>query len=301
MTRLEIYKLPNLSKYLLKNDRILILGAGGWFGQTMLQMLDGGVQKMAIGSSKRDYCEIWDLELIENFKPTIVLNFAFITRNRLKNYNRSEYISINLELIERMRIVGQMNSVRLLLTVSSGAALDPQAQQGLESEEIYGALKKYEECAALSCQALNRSVVVLRAYSLSGPFVRDASQYAFSSFIQQAIFQKEIHISATNQVYRRYCSVGDLLAVGIGRAMQGWSGVIESGGHLLELGELADLVGRLLHLNLRSRPMFTSLVVDRYYSDNESWQRSLEELQFKPLNIDEQIESTIEFIIRNPK
>ena len=290
------YKLPSLEKIFSPEDRILILGAGGWFGQTMLNMLGSTTPVLAIGSTPGRGQRRWDINQVEEFKPTFVANFAFLTRNRQSQYRRDMYVSLNLELIERMKYAAQLRTVRGLITVSSGASQDSEAQDGLESIEIYGALKKVEEVTALACQNSARSAVILRAYSVSGPYVRNPQHYAFSSFVEQGVQKREIKISSTYPVLRRYVSVGDLLGVGVIQANSGFSGVIESGGELVELQELAHLVGEHLMVPVIERTSLDLSQCDNYYSDNSSWEQSIKETGLQPLTLRQQVEVTANFL-----
>ena len=290
------FLVPNLEDIISRNERILILGSSGWFGQTLIEMLSKSNSKLAMRGSIDGSRAVFDNKTIEQFQPTIVANFAFLTRNKLSMYSREQFIQINRLLIDRMHFAGQLDSVKSLLTVSSGASTDANAQDGMNSKEIYGALKKEEEKTALSCQTTNRSVVVLRAYSVSGPFVRNPNQYAFSSFIAQALLGEEIEMLATKPVFRRYISVGDLLAVGLVRAISGWSGVIESGGELLEIEELAQRVAKQLGAKLKTRNLISTEVADSYHSDDESWRHHLANSGLNALTLNEQIQVTADFL-----
>jgi nucleoside-diphosphate-sugar epimerase len=296
--RISPYSLIDLSGIISNQERILVLGASGWFGQTFLNMIDKSVPTLVIGSSKKDKCQVWDPNTIKDFQPTLVANFAFLPRHKLSNYSRDDYISINMELIERMRFASQLEKVKAVVSISSGASQNVKAQDGINSQDIYGALKKYEESVVLSCQTSNRSTVILRTYSVSGPFVRDIDHYAFSSFVQQSLVRKEIQLLSNGLVFRRYVSVGDLLAIGFARAVQGWSGLIESGGQLIELSELSRLIAGLLGARVKDCIKFESSQIDSYFSDNRLWEDHIRELKFQPLGLEEQIEVTAEYIKR---
>lgn len=159
LPRLEPYLLPDLGRLLSTQERILVLGAAGWFGRTFLNMSNKVSPMLLIATSRREGMEIWSEEMVRDFKPTIVLNFAFVTRNKLAIYGREKFILTNLELIKRLKFCGELETVRKILTVSSGAPLSAQAQSGLDSLEIYGALKKFEEEAAISLVSNERSIV----------------------------------------------------------------------------------------------------------------------------------------------
>lgn len=290
------YKLPSLEGILSPEDRILILGAGGWFGQTMLNMLGPSCPVLTISSTPRLGHSLWDTNQIEEFRPTLVANFAFLTRNKLSQYRREKYVSMNLEMIERMKYAAKLETVTNLITISSGASQDDQAKDGLQSSEIYGALKRLEEKTALDCRSSTRSVVILRTYSVSGPYVRNPEQYAFSSFIKQGIQKEQIKIGSTHPVYRRYTAVGDLLGVGVIQAKVGFTGVIESGGDLVELQELAYLVGEYLNVPVLERESVDTSQCDNYHSDNSSWEQNIRITGLQPLTLRQQVEVTTNFL-----
>ncbi len=89
--------------------------------------------------------------------------------------------------------------------------------------------------------------------------------------------------------------MGDLLAIGVARVVQGWSGLIESGRQLVELGELSTLIGDLLSARVKKRVKFENSQIDSYYSDNRSWESHVKELDFKPLGLEEQIGVTADY------
>ena len=102
-SRIKPYNLIDLSGIISNQERILILGSSGWFGQTFANMINKDVSTLAIGSSTRDKYQEWSPNIVKDFQPTFVANFAFLARHKLSNYGRQDYISINMEMIERMR------------------------------------------------------------------------------------------------------------------------------------------------------------------------------------------------------
>jgi len=294
--RSKPYLIPSISNILSPNERILLIGSRGWFGRTALEMFKDNKNLLLISSSQQMGYEVWSHELVKRFQPTIVLNFAFLTRDKVGAYGREEYIRINSTLIERISYVGNLPSVRHLMTISSGASLSAEAQDGLDSKEIYGALKRVEEEVAMSCVATDKSVAILRTFSVSGPYFGHSNQYAFSSFIQQAIEREEIEVFSKSLVFRRYVSVGDLLAVGLQRLISGWSGIIESGGQLVELGELALIVSNYLGVPMIERKLDNRSPINNYYSTDGSWEESLKETAYVPLSLLEQVQVVHEYI-----
>ncbi|MCX6432201.1 MAG: hypothetical protein NTX29_05255, partial [Actinobacteria bacterium] len=174
----------------------------------------------------------WSIDRIRDFQPTAVANFAFLTPDRLELLGAELYARQNRELTNQFLTTLEIPSVRSAITVSSGAAL-------YSAYEPYGELKLEEERAALALAGSARSVVVARVYSVSGPFVREPRRYAFSDMIIQAS-EGRVVVDAERPTYRRYVRVADVLRVCRELGAQGHSGVVESGGELIEMGELAS-------------------------------------------------------------
>lgn len=121
---------------------------------------------------------------MREYEPTHVANFAFLTRERVAHEGYDTFVRTNRSLLGRFVSASSLPSVRAVLTVSSGAALDSTASS--IQRNPYGYLKRIEEAAALSLVGSARSVVVARAWSVSGPYVRRPRAYAFSDFILSA-------------------------------------------------------------------------------------------------------------------
>ena len=266
-------------------DRIAVLGARGWFGKTFLSLLPTDIPTLLTASRADGLHSEWSWERVQEFAPTVVANFAFLTRERIAIEGVEEFTTTNTTLIEQFKRTASLSSVRAALTVSSGAALT-------EPEEPYGALKLLEESVAADLASPSRSTVVLRAYSVSGPFVRRPHDYAFSDFILQAR-QGRVSVAAAHLVLRRYVSAADALAVAGTSALDGWSGTIDTGGDLVEMGELAQRVISIVDPTATvERPLVDDSRVETYASDGVSWAQACERLGHVPMDLDEQIRVT---------
>lgn len=278
------------------SDRILVLGAGGWFGSTLLDLLARVVpasRVLAVASSVRQHDVAgvrWELQQFDRatvaaFTPTVVVNFAALTRERVAIDGVEIFTATNRDLTAKFLQAAGLPSVRAALTVSSGAAV-------AQPDHPYGRLKAEEETAALGLVTKSRAVVVARAYSLSGPFVRRPHDYAFSDFVLQAK-TGTIHIHATRPVYRRYIDVGEYLAVSLWHALDEWSGTIESGGELVEIGELARLVAGAANPPAQVvRPALISDEPAAYASDGASWAAACARTGFSAMSLATQISSS---------
>ncbi|MGK2955334.1 MAG: NAD-dependent epimerase/dehydratase family protein [Solirubrobacterales bacterium] len=301
----ELLHLPAVElwrKSLRADDKVLVLGATGWFGRTATAMLQFAPQpRMLIATSSREYMvgeisarsEEWEWDRVRSFAPTVVLDFAFLTRDLVEAMPLDEYVSRNEELTRRMLAATALPSVKRVLTISSGAAVFPHdaLDDPLESNP-YGWLKRRAE-NALADLAAERSIpaIIARAWSVSGAFVQKPASYALSDMILQAA-TGSIHISATRKVYRRYVAVEDLLAVSLANATEPGTMVIDSGGELVEMGELASLITEMVNPHSTiTRPTLGDSAPNDYFADPAGWDAACSRATFAPADLRQQIGS----------
>ncbi len=284
--------------------RVLVLGAGGWFGSTALALLGDarasgpllaltGRPRTLELASRSWVLEGWDWEQVERFAPSLVVNCAFLTRERVAELGHDRYLAENLLLSSRFLRVLTLPSVRGALTVSSGAAALPHAAPPDVELNPYGYLKWCEEILAAEVAAARSvALVVCRTWSVSGSLVTRPHDYAFSDLILQASAGR-VEIRAAHEVWRRYVGADDLLAVSLADALDGVSHRVESGGQLVELGELARAVVECVRPGSAiERPAPDGSDADRYHSDNRSWSERCARLGYVPATLEEQIDAT---------
>ena len=287
------------------SDRILVLGAGGWFGQTALRILEHSSHKVmattlrprTIHLSKRTQAlESFNKEKIIAFEPTVVLDFAFLTQKSYLGMSDQEYERTNLGLLDNLYWACDLPSTRLVLAVSSGAALNAR-RIALESNayEIYGRLKaEMEKILQQKSSNTAAKIRILRAWSMSGFLCQNPDKFAFSSFALQAS-SGVISIRSNHEVYRRFTLVEDALAVALSSG-NGNFGLIDSGGEKVELMELANIFKRLTYpaLKIQRTDIIPGLVED-YTSDNSSWSSACDDIGFHPASLEEQVRASLNF------
>ena len=289
------------SRSLADGDRVLVLGASGWFGRTTCALLDGlnlPVHLTASAAKAIDVagatfrCEPWDWAAIAEFRPTVVIDCAFLTRDRVADMALDAYVSTNETLTRNLLAAVELPSVTRVVTVSSGAAVYPtDALKATVEDNPYGWLKRRAE-DALADVASERgiAVVVPRAWSVSGAFVQKPRSYALSDMILQAA-EGSVHIIANAPVFRRYVAVEDLLAVALASASGGGFRVIDSGGPLVEMQQLAEVVVSVVNPGAsitRAAPAPEGKPSE-YYSDNSAWERACAETGFRPAALEQQV------------
>jgi nucleoside-diphosphate-sugar epimerase len=279
-------------------ERVAVLGASGWVGRTACRWLtELDTQILAIASSNRvekvgstlvQY-ETFDLARVKDFKPTTVIDAAFITRERLGTTTLQNYVGWNEKLIEQALNTQRLPSVEKFIGVSSGASVRHLKEESADlSLDPYGILKARYEKHLVENSELRVKTTIARIWSVSGDLVTKPKLFAFSNLIHQAM-TGHIDINSSRNVFRRFVDLQDFVKV-VCLSNPGPSRVIDSGGKLVEIGDLANLifyqlgfppsVGRSLRADCES---------DSYHSDDSSWQASLEEINYMPLTLEEQI------------
>jgi nucleoside-diphosphate-sugar epimerase len=291
-----------LAAQALGNDRVLVTGASGWLGRTALDLLAPlGLPTLAVASRARIIrvgdckieCRVWEDREVAAFAPTVVLDCAFLTRDRVADLPLDEYVAANRTLTERLVYATQLAGVRLALTISSGAAVYPHdALNGPIEDNPYGYLKREAEQRLAQAAAESAAVpVVVRAWSISGAHLQKPQGYALGSMIRDAD-AGAIRIMARHPVFRRYVLAEELLALGIAEGSVG-PATIDSGGELVEMAELAARIAAVVNPDaVITRDDVDPRDPDRYHSDGQDWQQRCRSWDFASMPLGRQIEIT---------
>lgn len=276
-------------------------GATGWLGRSALSLIvSTGAEVMALSSKDTrttiDGHEIdvrnYEAHLARGFRPTVVIDCAFLTRDRIFQTGLDSYIEINRDLIDRAESLAGLETVRRFVAVSSGAAKPHlELRNDRYIDDPYGALKAdYERRLAENSREIANKVVVCRPYSLSGRYARSRSSYALFNIIDQAKTAESIFLESTKPVFRRYTDAEEFLALSLASTPGGPP--LESGGELIELGALAEKVIDELNLSCTIRRREISGLPDDYHSDNSSMELACAQVGFAPSSLSEQIRTS---------
>jgi nucleoside-diphosphate-sugar epimerase len=291
----------------IEPQKFLITGASGWLGKTFFALhREKGHEFLFIGSRARD--EVWgnekltiyeyNQELINSYRPTVIVDFGFLTHEHLRVMSQEEYKNVNEKLIDQAMHAFQMPSVRYGLFTSSGFAVHPtDASKGSFSNNPYGYLKRLTEDRTLEVsQRTGKPSIVLRPWSLSGTLTTKKHP-AFTSFINQS-FTNEINVEASNPVQRRYSSADDFLALATAKLFSGksQSEIFDSGGELISLVDLADKIAQAQSHDVTVVSNIIEGRLDQYHSDNTQWLEECRNFEFTPENIEDQIYRNIAFV-----
>lgn len=286
---------------LFPTDRVLVLGASGWFGRTALALLGDRATDCLLIASRERVIQIgefsynlnaWNEGLIDEFQPTVVLDFAFLTKDAIPLLGINAYENqLNL-LTERLLRIAEMPSVERILTVSSGAA---QHRLEAPNSDPYGDKKREIETRLSEFAQHGLQVSVARAWSVSGGFVTKPRNYAVSDLALQALATGVIVVESRQKIYRRYCAAEDLLALTMAHPSTDAFYDLDSGGELVELAELANLVARQV-TGAKVRFAYSSRSDEessRYHSTGDQWDHAVADLDFPALTLERQIDNVL--------
>ena len=270
-------------KNLRSDDRVLVTGAGGWFGRTAIAMTrEAGLNLLATGSKSQNIeidgqvqeVKTQSVEIISAFKPTVVIDTAFATREMLLVLGYKTYVETNQKLISQSLAIAGLPSVRKYIGFSSGVTMHLAGQASFSMKENpYAAQKRiYENSLVDLAHSHEIDVSIARVWSVTGGYVtKGAAAFAFTDLIAQAKLGL-IDVKAKHLVYRRYCAIEDVLALCILPRSSGSNIILDTGGDLIEIGELAKMVVECINPNAEIlREVYPGLPSDDYHSDSKDW------------------------------
>ena len=269
-------------------DRVLVTGGSGWFGRTMLALLAHahgpgwvGTHVLATAGSSRliDVLGVGPVEVVRAqpeqvaaFAPTLIVNCAFPTRDRVAELGRQRYVALGRGLTRQFLGYLGLPSVERAVTLSSGAAVPSERFPDDVRRNPYGVLKAEEERATLRlARKTGRIAVVCRVWAVSGPHVQRPENYALSGMALEGLRSGTVTVRARGTVLRSYVSVEDALAVSSALCTRR-SSLLDTGGVVAEVGEVAHAVAECLAGARVQRPeRDPDTPADIYLGDTAAW------------------------------
>jgi nucleoside-diphosphate-sugar epimerase len=242
---------------LLNYDQIVIYGAKGWVGRSAVELLFNGNpnlienQILLIGTKTQSAREahlpfnVYSTSDAYGLlgKKIIFLNAAFLRREKLNEMNVLQYEKANQSIAQFGLDLINSRRVKTFVNLSSGVAnqgkrediedvTDPYAKAKIILESLYAAV----------CNSANSHLINCRIYSMSGKYINEFNNLALTSFLAQGM--KEQHVIKVNSpsTLRSYVDSIDLVNVLFRLALQGSNLNLDSGGELISLGDLAEIV-----------------------------------------------------------
>ncbi len=288
-------------------DKIVVTGASGWLATEFVEgLIDNsselnnlillGRKPTTLVFSNGFQIEQGDYSNNEiNFEIQGLVHLAFLTMGRIHESSVEAYKQENLNVTKRAVELIRENKPKWVITVSSGAAglyKDADEQTPLH---IYGGCKVYEEDQiSQACEEVGAIFVCGRLWGALGEFMPVNTKYAVSDFIVSALTLGKIQIKNPMTVYRRYVDAGDFMKVLYKSAALGISGVLESGGRLTTLTELATLISEEIGGVDVSKPASTGEVDKTYLPINSQYEDRAAQLELRLNEFSTTLRATIE-------
>ena len=301
-----------------KSSEIFVSGASGWLGKELVSLIsqkkladfttndlrlfssNGRIIKLI--SSKEYLTSPFEVDQFDVMPKKLegFIHLAFLTRDKLKTLSFNDFIRINLELISKACQIIEREKPKWIVVVSSGAILDRESDE-IESDiekNPYGFCKRIEELLlADAAKRVGANIVIGRLWGASGEQMPPNPEYALSDFIESARLKNEIQIKSGGKVFRRYLDAGEFMEVLAKLAISGESRVLDSGGEVIEIGELSQLVvGHFPGTSVSRSKSLT--VIDDYYPKEQDFNDLAKELGVELSTIKEQVARTVNGHIR---
>ena len=294
-------------------SKVLVTGATGWLGrETVARVIEGKFEGITQSDLLLASSNGRDLELDSlGMYPTVALenlshrestnsieglvHLAFITKDKTTQYSFSEYVAKNIELISAACEIIERDKPKWVVVVSSGAIID-RATLEIENNVVrnpYGFCKRIEEALIVeSARKVGANIVIGRLWGGTGLYMPVKRAYAISDFIESAKESGAIKINSGGDVIRRYCDAGDFMEVLVRSAIQGDTTTLDSGGSIIEVGELAKLISARMGDNSISRSEVPT-AVDDYYPRGSEFEELAKSVGVQLHGIDEQVLRTL--------
>ena len=200
---------------MLKQRKILLTGASGWFGRSFISeyIKQNGVENIRqltlVTSDGRelihpqlhvtlktvtfdDACKFSDYDTI--------IQSSFVTRDKIGILGAERYSAVCEEIIESARAIIQQNLQAQVFLISSGAVYNDQS--------LYGRYKRLEEETFKSTKQQN--LKIFRTFGATTRFMDYRSWSAICNFIKASTLNYDIKIQSNHEILRSIVCMEDL-------------------------------------------------------------------------------------------
>lgn len=294
--------------------RIVVTGAGGWLGLATLELLaaalgpDFNARVHCFGSSRRpltllDGTAIEQRPLDEigtlGSRSTIVLHFAFLTKERAEAMDEDAFCQANRRLdcivLDTLDAIG----AEAIFVASSGAAARADDAEASPAMRLYGRLKRDQEKLFESwAERRQKRAVIARIFNLSGPHINKHRSYALACFILDALGGGPITVAAPHRVVRSYVAIRELMSLAFALLLDGARGTsrFDTGGEPMEMQDIAASVARALGAVAIERPAVGTGKADWYVGDGDAYRDLLAGHGIEPVPFALQVLETAKFM-----
>lgn len=291
---------------------VVVNGGTGWLGIAALRALKRlkNTEEVKIFSSDGRLFHTHDFgsfktynlkkEIDIELKSDIFINLAFKTRDYIAQLGEEEYSKFNLEIINSSINLARNLKPKSIIIISSGVVARYNQSGGKLDNTEYTQLKIYEEklFSELS-RELDCNLVILRMWGGSGRDFIHPLKYAIGDLIMQGLRSDKLVVNSTNLVYRRYSDASQQMEIALRCAMAGMNTLFDSGGVVVEMEELANLIKNIINPSSEViRNVDLDLEPDNYYSQSSDFENLARNFNIDLYDMKKQIEETKISVLR---
>ncbi len=292
-------------------SRIVVTGATGWLGRETLDILEQTTGKsikseLFLYASRQTELEnskftksVMSLEdLVDQNLVNVdgVIHLAFLTRDKSRILKHEDYLASNLAITSTVATFIRNVKPKWVATVSSGAVYDQNQELALDQfNNPYGFTKHIEENLLQEvCTQVGANLVIGRLWGAMAARMPLNSNYAVSDFVQTALTKSEILIKSAHRVQRRYVNASEFMDLILRIAISGRSCEFDSGGPVVEMGELAQVIAKELSNIEIKRPDVSLENEDSYFSRSNQYEALCKEYGIEPSSLEQMVAMTID-------
>lgn len=290
--------------------KIIVTGATGWLGREFISWYLNNVS----GAEKEDLILLasreteFEIHLLGKFKTHYmtedfstksivgIVHLAFVLRHRVQEFGIDSFLELNRQITDKAVDLVIKYKPKWVINVSSGAIFDrPSLNYATDSSiNPYGFMKRREELALIEAsEKVGSNLVIGRLWGASGFYMPINQAYALSDFIYTGIQEREIRLISNHPVLRRYGDAGQFMGILYRHAQRESLEILDSGGDLVELGDLAELISNFLGTTSINRPDMINHLRDDYYPHSNRLEELAKRYEISLFTLAEQVERTI--------
>lgn len=291
-------------------EKIIVSGASGWLGRSTLNCLasrykdsNSFKENVTLVSSSPKEIEGFPGVKTLTFSQAIERNQEFdgfvhlasLTKDKVSTMSHRDYLNEYLEITSSATQILQKTK-KWFVFVSSGAvwASPNEILENSISKNPYGFLKRMEESHFKQvCSELKITLVCGRLWGGAGFDLLSPEKYAIGSLILNGLRNEDLFIRSNYKVFRRFTDTRVFMELCLRLAEKGVNKTFDSGGDLVEIQELAEMIRSNFPNNKIVRPQIELNYSDEYYSKSQDFENLLLENDLLHPNLVKIIQQTI--------
>jgi nucleoside-diphosphate-sugar epimerase len=295
--------------------KVVINGSTGWLGQSVAH----AIRKSNIAISPSDLIFTGSKSRKENIGPwdavhvygsedvfelelesSTFVQLAFKTRDYIEKLGKDAYIAANKSILKQSLELLKRSEARHVVLVSSGVVSRYIATSGRLDDTAYTSMKlEEEELFSKLCNDMDSNLVILRLWGATGIDMTEPLKYAVGDLVNQAISCKEIVVSSDHLVYRRYVDSREIMETALRASFSFKKLLLESGGVVTEMGDLAVRVRDLFAPGKQiRRPALKEGEPDMYFSTDTLSELLAADFGIQFSTLDQQLINTRSAVLR---